>query len=282
MFLTSKSVDAQLVFLQELGFRVYLVGSQRDREILHYVCLSATQMDIDWGRENKRIKSVEESRTISRAYSNLRLGSRRGIDTKAIPIDFMARLTGFVLYTILWTPQVALSEMIDTARTALGLLWLFLEDRGRIPVVDRHKVRLFGGTVFGFLGFLQRKHISNRQEQCKFAQTLAQNDIVALAGRILLLVLEDGSEFETPEQANQTFQNLVELEKPINKSAAAAPELFLDSKIEWAKVYVRLGAFIEMSPSSLSEERVRPLMDMFEVWQRYTGVRRDYNLEALP
>ncbi|KAG9087477.1 hypothetical protein FS749_002894 [Ceratobasidium sp. UAMH 11750] len=271
------SVRTQLVYLQDLGFRLYLVGSHRDRQILHFVCTAATQKGIDCGGENKRVKSPEDSRTIAQAYYGLFLVSQQGADTKSLSIDFMGHLTGFVLHTTGWNPSATVDEMIGVGYAALQFLWLFLQHRGRIPAEDHHKVRFFATSMFGFFGYLQRKHISTREQQYRFAEMLTQAEIVALTGRVILLVIEEGNEFQDLELLDRTIEEMSELEDPINKSAAVAPELFLDSKLEWAKVSIQVKAFAEMTNLNLSDEKIRYLAGLFEGWERYTGMRRDYN-----
>ncbi|KAG9089031.1 hypothetical protein FS749_001670 [Ceratobasidium sp. UAMH 11750] len=120
----------ELVFLQELGFRLYLVGSPRDRQILPYVCMSAAQNNAEWASGNIRIASPKDSRAIAQAYIGLLLVSQQGSSTKSVPIAFMGDLAGFVLYTIGRNPSGTTNEMIDTGYATLQFLWLLLEDRG--------------------------------------------------------------------------------------------------------------------------------------------------------
>ncbi|KAG8708643.1 hypothetical protein FRC09_001118 [Ceratobasidium sp. 395] len=272
-----------MVYLQDLGFRLYLVGSHRDRQILHHVCLSATQKDIDWGK-HIRVESPEDSRVIAEAFFNLYLVSQRSVDTKALPIDFMAHLAGFVLHITGWTPELTADEVIDVAYAALQFLWLLLEHRVRILAADQHKVRLCASYVFGFFGHLQNKRISTKQEQTRLAGMLAQAEIVALAGRVLLLVLEEGGEFQGLELLNEAISGTAELEASLSKSVAIAPELFLDSKLEWAKVYAQFRTFAEMRWPTLSEDRLRYLAVSCQMWQEHMALSLKpgrMNLEVL-
>ncbi|KAG8724725.1 hypothetical protein FRC09_015198 [Ceratobasidium sp. 395] len=267
---------AQMIFLQDLSFRLYLVGSNLDRQILHHVCISASQGGVNWSDENKRFKSLEDTRTIVKTYSNLFLVSQHMVDISTIPIHFMGHLAGFVLHTAVWTPQMTTEDVINAAQIAVHFLWLLLERRDRLPITDHSKVRFYAGNLFGFFGFLQRKSILTRADQQKLAKMFAQVEIVALMGRVLLLVLENGKEFQNTELLDWTIQEMSKLVEPINKSAKVAPELFLDSMIEWAKVYVQLGSFIERKGLKLREEHAQYVLDMMETWGRYTGVKRDY------
>ncbi|KAG8700410.1 hypothetical protein FRC09_005971 [Ceratobasidium sp. 395] len=271
------SLRTQMIFLQDLSFRLYLVGSNLDRQILHHVCIPASQGGVDWSDENRRFKSLEDTQTIVKAYHGLFLVSQHQVDLSTIPVDFMGHLAGFVLHTEAWTPEVTTEQVIDTAQIAVQFLWLLLERRGRLSITDHSKVRFYAENLFGFFGFLQRIRISTRTDQRKLAKMLAQTDFVALMGRVLLLVLENGKEFQNTELLDWTIQEMSKLTDPINKSAAVAPELFLDSMIEWAKVYVQLGSFIEKKGLNIREEHAEYVQDMMETWGRYTGVKRNYS-----
>ncbi|KAG8722220.1 hypothetical protein FRC09_006602 [Ceratobasidium sp. 395] len=275
-FSARENLRAQMVFLQDLSFRLYLVGSNPDRQILHYVCISASQGGVDWSDENKRFKSLEDTQTIVKAYYGLFLVSQQQVDISTIPIHFMGHLAGFVLHTAAWTPEMTTEQVIDAAQIAVQFFWLLLERRGRLPTTDHSKVRFYAANLFGFFGFLQRIRILTREDQRKLAKMLAQTEIVALMGRVLLLVLENGKEFQNTELLDWTIQEMSKLIEPINKSAKVAPELFLDSMIEWAKVYVQLGSFIERKGLKLREEHAQYVLDMMETWGRYTGVKKDY------
>ncbi|KAG9087476.1 hypothetical protein FS749_002893 [Ceratobasidium sp. UAMH 11750] len=167
--------------------------------------------------------------------------------------------------------------MIDTAHAALQFLWVLLESRGRIPVEDHHKIRLYAKSIFEFFQYLQRKRVLTPAKQHRFAEMLAKAEIIALVGRILLLVLEDGNEFKNVELVDETVAELFELENIIHKSETVARELFLDSKIEWAKVLHRFGAFADMHDFHPAEENGFRLISMSGAWHLFTpAMGRDY------
>ncbi|KAG9114441.1 hypothetical protein FRC07_007653 [Ceratobasidium sp. 392] len=240
---SDQRIELQSVLLQDLVFRLYLVGSPRDRQILHLICPQVTQNEIDWG---KGIKSPEDSRVIAGAFAGFLLVTQHSANASNIPVDFMGYLVGFVFHATRFNPRVTAGEMIEVAETALQFLWLLLHDRGRIAVPDHHKVRFYAAAVYRFLGAIQKEHISTLKDRLRFAQMLAHVEIVALAGRVILLVLEEGKEFKNLELLPRAVKDMAELEAPLSKSEMAAPELFSDSRLEWAKVFVQIRNFVEM------------------------------------
>ncbi|KAG8695845.1 hypothetical protein FRC08_007526 [Ceratobasidium sp. 394] len=138
-----------LLYLQDLGFRLYLVGSRRDQQNLQRVCVGAVDKNVGWPNTRNIFTSAEDSQTLARAYSGLlRVWRRDKSSTKLVPIRLMSFLSGFVLHMSelnrLATPQ----EHIDVMSTSFQFLWLVFEQRGRIPVADHSEMRHFATLVF--------------------------------------------------------------------------------------------------------------------------------------
>ncbi|KAG9101147.1 hypothetical protein FRC07_010352, partial [Ceratobasidium sp. 392] len=77
-------------------------------------------------------------------------------------------------------------------------------------------------------------------EQKMLAEMLADVEIVSLAGRILLTITEEGNEFADTEGVDLFVYHLTALEQVMNKSIDTVPELFVDSGIQWDKLFCHI------------------------------------------
>ncbi|KAG9087358.1 hypothetical protein FS749_002968, partial [Ceratobasidium sp. UAMH 11750] len=139
-------------FLQHLVLRLYLVGSHRDRQILQHIYMATQQMLVSVFEPNTLFVSPEDSRTVSQAYSGLLfVWQQDGSSTKNIPVKFMDALSGDVLSLSTFNPLATTEELIDVIHTSLKFLWLLLEHRGRVPVVEHAWARRYGTGMFQFI-----------------------------------------------------------------------------------------------------------------------------------
>ncbi|KAG9088799.1 hypothetical protein FRC07_012471, partial [Ceratobasidium sp. 392] len=251
---TDTTMGLALTLLQDLVLRTYLVGSHRDRQILHFICPHIIpQNEMEW---STGIKSPEDSRAIAGSFTGLLLVTQHSANVKNTPIDFMGYLVGFVFHATKLNPTVTASEMIEVAETSLQFLWLLLHEYGRIAAKDQHKVRFYAATFYRFLGFIEREHTSTSKDRLGFARLLARGEVMALTGRVVLLMLEEGKEFKNVELHARLIQDMNELEEPFKQLEAVDPELFSDSKLEWGKVFAQIAIFVEMRRNELSGEKM--------------------------
>ncbi|KAG9097349.1 hypothetical protein FS749_006522 [Ceratobasidium sp. UAMH 11750] len=263
-------------YLQELAFRLYLVGSHRDRQVLEPVCLFAIEKEIDWPDEFEGYANPEDSRTVAEAYSGLLvIWQQNGFDTRALPINLVGELANFVHQTTMHDPLVRLHELIDMVFTSLRLLWLIFDDRRQIPTTEHVMVREYAIYIFEFLEFIQLKHVSDHADQHLFAILLADVELFGLAGRVLLLVLAEGNEFQATDMLDLMLDRLKKLGNTIERSVIAAPDIFHESKIEWIKVVDRMTLSerdvigpIDVPGNAESE----CLWSMFEAWAEWSAI----------
>ncbi|KAG9092324.1 hypothetical protein FRC07_011689 [Ceratobasidium sp. 392] len=223
------------------------------KPILQPICMAAPEDEIYWPSGFNRIASSEDSRAVSQVFAGLLFVWRRdGWSTKALPIEFMGHLVVFVQHLTGFNPSTTVQDLMETVHTALQFLWMVFEDRGRIPVSDHSHLRQFlAGSAFSYLSTIQ-SGISTPTQQRRFAQMLADIEIIELAGRVLLLVQDEGNEFKNIEGFNDFIYKLEVFQEVMDESASAFPELFYNSKTQWQKVLARLGRLTETGDTKQS------------------------------
>ncbi|KAG9077078.1 hypothetical protein FRC06_009107 [Ceratobasidium sp. 370] len=255
-------------------------NQDRDRQILRSVAATILEKEKFGSKNEKHFLSVEDSRTIRQAYSGLLFVWQQDTSSiEDISLDFLGTLNSYVLFMTAFNPSVVIQDEIEVAYTSLRFLWLLFEQRGRMPATDHAGIRYCSLDVFQLLRLIQSDCESARQEQPRFAQMLADCEIVSLIGRIILLILVDGNEFHNTEHLSIMLEKLQMLDDAINKSAAAAPELFRDSKIEWMKVFSRLLLCSEGENTSGNDpDRARLVSSMLNTWYQFaTSLSVDYS-----
>ncbi|KAG8716492.1 hypothetical protein FRC09_015690 [Ceratobasidium sp. 395] len=226
--------------------RLYLAGSHRDRQVLHPVCMASVEKGFNWPENFNRFLSPEDSRSVSQAYSGLLfVWKKDGWNTKSLSIDFIGNLSIFALHMSGFNTSATVQEQIQSLKTAFQFMWLIFEDRGRIPVSDHCKFRYFATPAFSYLWYIQGQ-VSTPEEQLEIAQTLAGADVVGLAGRLLLMVLDEGKEFQNTTRLKGFLDSVYGLQEVFDKSLSISGRLFHDSGLEWGKVWVHMGIWHEL------------------------------------
>ncbi|KAG8795404.1 hypothetical protein FRC12_014888 [Ceratobasidium sp. 428] len=98
---------------------------------------------------------------------------------------------------------------------------------------------------------------------------LADIELVALAGRILLLVMDEGCNFEDTYLLNMFLDQLKKLGDAISYSGGIAPELFNESKTEWCKVANHMTSYDKEVVGPINapgSSEAECLWRMFEAW----------------
>ncbi|KAG8775639.1 hypothetical protein FRC12_001354 [Ceratobasidium sp. 428] len=225
------------MMLQDLAFRLYLVGSRQDQQVLQLACMPTIKAKIVGTYELNHLISPDDSRAISRAYVDLLpIWRQDPSEIKGTSIYFMTALSRFVLHMLGFNPAATAQEHLDVTRTSFKILWRLFEAGGQIPVADYPVIRSYGETSLYYLGYVRNKCVSTADEQYSFTQMLVDVQVIALAGRIMLLTLSEGNEFEVTNDITTILETLSLLESTIKDSVDSAPELFYDSKIEWVKI----------------------------------------------
>ncbi|KAG9085012.1 hypothetical protein FRC06_003770 [Ceratobasidium sp. 370] len=135
---------------------------------------------------------------------------------------------------------------MNVTSVSIQFLWLLLEQRGRLPITEHPEVREYAIRCFKNLRFILDRHPSSQDERYMFAKMIANDEIVSLAGRVLLLTTDEGNEFQNTEWLGSALEQLVGLKDVFTLATSVAPELFYDSRIEWHKVMAYIGQPVEM------------------------------------
>ncbi|KAG8775636.1 hypothetical protein FRC12_001351 [Ceratobasidium sp. 428] len=269
----------ETLYLQDLAFRLYLVGSPRDREVAQLICREAVERDLDWTNGILRHCSPEDTRTIVKAYYEMLSEWREErLTPKTVDIDLLGGLASYVVNLVGVGPVLNIEETVQAARVSLELLWLVFECRGRIKVEDHHKIRLYAAVGFDLLRAIHSRCLYTEDARYGFARMLADLDILALAGRVLLLVSDEGHEFEDEVRLDVLLEHLTGLKPALEEAVTVAPELLLhESSIEFIKVMGQLGWALEVGLANFNEDETKRspitgrVMDMMLAWTEYAN-----------
>ncbi|KAG9083302.1 hypothetical protein FS749_006145, partial [Ceratobasidium sp. UAMH 11750] len=232
--------------LHDLAARLYLIGSPQDRLILEQVCRSVIAMDFSWTPSISRFVNPADSRTVCQLYSSLLLEWQgQPSSVKTISAGFLSYLADFVHHVAVNNPSATCNELLDLARTSHQFMWLLLENRGYFPTVEHYHVRLYACTVFELVKTIQSRYISTQAEQRSLAKMLTNVEIINLVGRILLMMMNEGSEFADMEGSDMIIAKIYALEDAVKKSIRTAPELFFDTGVEWNKVFEYISLYVQ-------------------------------------
>ncbi|KAG9078416.1 hypothetical protein FS749_009556 [Ceratobasidium sp. UAMH 11750] len=267
-------------YLQDLGFRLYLVGSRRDRQVLVPVYLFAMVKNAATPRGINVFIDPEDSHAIARAYSGLLLVWKQyGASPKSIPTSLVGHLANFVTNMTVFNPSATTQDYIDITSTSFRYLWLQFEHKGGIPVEQHVHARGYSMTQLTALRVFQQRKISTKEDKHNFAQMLADIEIVNLIGRVLLLITEEGGDIiQNAEPLAMTLIPLSEFKNVLDFSVPIAPGLFSNSKIEWAKILAHMKFLIVMGMvkrKGKSGNATNYPSSVFSTWAEYASSMQD-------
>ncbi|KAG8765575.1 hypothetical protein FRC12_007428 [Ceratobasidium sp. 428] len=266
--------DRDILFLRDLSLRLYLVGSRRDQQILPSVSKLADRTSMDSALANlKRFVSPEDSHAIARAYSGLLLLWRQdNSSAKSVSIHFMSGVSTFVMQMQGRDAPTTIQEMMDVLNISLQFLWLFLEQKVRLSEDDDFGMIRYATLIFMHLRFILIDCALTQDEEYRFAQLIADNEIINLAGRVMLsaIVRECGFQKKDSKWLHLTSEQLVGLKDVFAVATSLAPELFHDARTEWSKVIIALA---HASTVDLTESKQSGLghyvLSMLKTWHEY-------------
>ncbi|KAG9091545.1 hypothetical protein FS749_016459 [Ceratobasidium sp. UAMH 11750] len=232
----------EYLYLQDLAFRVYLVGSYRDRQVAQLVGLEVLERDTGWLNKSGSYLSLEDSKTISKAFSDLLLAWQQDTSIfRDVEVNLLSGLARFVQVMTATSPLLETEESIQVSRTSLQLLWLVFETRGRMEVDEHFQIRHFALVAFDYVKFLHQI-LATKDQRRRFAEMLAGVEIISVLGRTLLLVLDEGHEFEDTELLAEICEQIASLKDVVGEAASVAPDSLLqESKIDFLKVMAQAG-----------------------------------------
>ncbi|KAG8723186.1 hypothetical protein FRC09_004324 [Ceratobasidium sp. 395] len=131
--------------------------------------------------------------------------------------------------------------IIDVTYISLQLLWIVFEHKGRVKPIEHCEVRSFATVNFDYVKSIHRECVRTEEQKYQFAQLLAKTDFFSLAGRALLLGLDEASIGRNTIAINDLLDQIKGLRDGINTAITAAPELLLDqARHELLKVAMQL------------------------------------------
>ncbi|KAG8785620.1 hypothetical protein FRC12_017346, partial [Ceratobasidium sp. 428] len=176
-----------------LILRSYPVGSHCDRRILQGVYRLGCKEMYETSRPDADHLFVgpDDAKTFYQAYSGLLFVWRQnGFNTKSVSINLMNDLAGAVAFSTSKLRPVVADELIDVTTTCFNFLWLLLEHRDRIAAVEHSLFVQHSSNLLHILRTTNRC-VSSKDQRLKIAQMLADTEIISLAGRLVLLVLDE-------------------------------------------------------------------------------------------
>ncbi|KAG8720847.1 hypothetical protein FRC08_017888, partial [Ceratobasidium sp. 394] len=235
------------LLLQDLCYRLYLVGSNEELQVLHRVCLYIIDKNIEWDRFEERFVSSEDSRELGQAYGELLSKARKNESiVQVLSVEITGLVGKFVLEMVGVDETATLQDKLIVHHQNFEFLWLFLEHRHRIPLVDGDRIKLYASTIFMVTANCQVHLVKTRDDQIDFARMLAASDIVSLTARILLTVMDQDYVFQGMDEWVILLGSIVRFGESLDKSISHAPERFYESRIEWAKFLDQLGLEVRL------------------------------------
>ncbi|KAG8697401.1 hypothetical protein FRC08_006548 [Ceratobasidium sp. 394] len=228
------------VQLKDLYARNYLVGSNRDRQVIAETYPSAlSKYEQQDGRTINSFVSSQDTRTISLVQANLLHGFQRKLaNVEALSVDMAGYLSDLVLEVVGSDPSAAVEELASASHYALEYFWLLLARPKDISVENQISIRWFVSRIFKFIRAVDaRKSSAESDDKLCLARRFAQSDVIGLIGRILFLTLNQEIEADNTSRFWDTlFKSILELKPALNDWVQTSPELFYDLKIDWTKL----------------------------------------------
>ncbi|KAG9078358.1 hypothetical protein FS749_009658 [Ceratobasidium sp. UAMH 11750] len=256
------------LFLQELSFRHFLVGSNRDRQILQLVSVYIIDRKIEWGGTNRSFDQ-EDSRRVLQAYSGLLYLSQRDIPSaKVLPVDLMSFIYKFVLFTLGPMDMAATLDLTSLSSTSIEFLWLLLEHRPHILATDQDKLRHYLLYIQNFTVKIEAASILTIEDKLTFGLALGDADFQNVVGRILLITALDGSELHDIELWEAFLDSISQVSMVIAYSSLFAPKRIPGAKADWAKVWEQIEVFwgLSLSDGRRAAEVQQCVADMRRAW----------------
>ncbi|QRV95230.1 MYND Zn-finger protein [Ceratobasidium sp. AG-Ba] len=242
----SNDPESEMEMLEDLGFRLYLVGSPADRMVLQLVCMIAIKHKSCWRMPcPKRLASADDDMEICRAYSALLGGWKRdNVCTKSIPVELLDHMASFVLAVSMIQSTACVPDWISIFGTCLEVLWFILDD-GRL--IDAHACAALRQYMINALVLLAAllQNLAN-EYQAHAAELLKNVGIVPLCGRLLLLVPSGNEMHDLDQPYHFLYQANHLLDSVINSRTTPSPGLYKDYVTELVKSSTHLADRLEM------------------------------------
>ncbi|KAG8702341.1 hypothetical protein FRC09_004786 [Ceratobasidium sp. 395] len=120
------------------------------------------------------------------------------------------------------------------------------------------------------------KHISSKDQRYEMAQMLSKTEIIGLTGRLALSAPYQGDKLQNTDKHKKLLKEILLMGGALKKSVAAAPELFIDSKFEWAKVFAHLKSLdTQITEMEQNKDETQYIQLALKTWSQHAGVLQD-------
>ncbi|QRV95089.1 hypothetical protein RhiJN_23107 [Ceratobasidium sp. AG-Ba] len=143
---------------ERLTVRLYLVGSEYDRQVLQPPCIPAVSNVAGVTARNRNFAQFcgqEDSRLMLQAYSELlALVQSDGKHAMNVSASLIRRLSEFAFELLATNSSTTGRELIDVAHSVINFFWLVLEEKGSDSTTEIEEVVKHTIMIFSFLRFV--------------------------------------------------------------------------------------------------------------------------------
>ncbi|KAF8598412.1 hypothetical protein BDV93DRAFT_609857 [Ceratobasidium sp. AG-I] len=244
--------DIRLLWLWDLSIRRYLVASHLERRVLRDICLHAMQKSpgVDVAYMGEVVP--EDACALADAYTELLVFFYDDDQGDLSIMEMLYRHVSSMLRRNASTQAV----VWDILKSSVKFLWLVCSKTRDTPRITRTSIRMYAAMVFDSTSVIQEKVARTDEEKLNFARMVEEIDLLALAGRVLLLTTERGAWSDTDLRWDWSTEVYAELRMTFDRSISIAPYLFSNSIFTWAKVYNHIQMCYEMSNLNSDNHRL--------------------------
>ncbi|KAG9080942.1 hypothetical protein FRC07_014730, partial [Ceratobasidium sp. 392] len=136
------------LILQDLYCRIYLTGSDEDRQVLQKWMKPFT----GFGPLGLSAADEKDSEAVLEAYAALLHASQQNVvHAHTLPVDVVASLGDFVMAMVAINPSAALEEFLYVLHQVFGYYWLLLKYPGGVAAHDQ---RYFKSLIWHVLNII--------------------------------------------------------------------------------------------------------------------------------
>ncbi|KAG8718418.1 hypothetical protein FRC09_012688 [Ceratobasidium sp. 395] len=194
-------------FLHDMALRLYLVGSNRDRQMLQPICKFYMENKFEWPSDLERFSGTPDSQAVVQAYVGLsKIWQQDRACIGSVSLDFLAQIIDWSNDAWGYSYGATSYELLSILRTGLQLMWLVFEYYGRFPAALHPKVRFLALTCFSYFGVISSGMLQLSVEKRLYAEMFADEEGVSLLARVLLLITDEGNELEVLDKQDDVAE----------------------------------------------------------------------------
>ncbi|KAG9075888.1 hypothetical protein FS749_012403 [Ceratobasidium sp. UAMH 11750] len=133
-------------------------------------------------------------------------------------------------------------------------------------------MRHFATLVFFGLQFLEKTRVLTQAERQRLGKMLTDVEAIGLAGRVVLLLADEGNDFQNTELVDQALEDLSELKAILDPSVSIAADPFRDMRAEWVTVANHLASLAGggmLNRKDKDKDPIRCWLGMWDTWVQF-------------